>query len=135
MARLFGRAALLRCPNCGGRPLFHSWFRLRERCPVCSLPMERGETGYQVGSYMFNIIASELVMLALFLAVLAATWPTPPWRRLQYGGPILAVLAPLVFFPFTKTLFLAFDLVFRPATSSDLGQGAESSGRDGSPGA
>ena len=125
MARMFGRAALLHCPNCGGHPLFRSWFRLRERCPVCSLPLERGETGYQVGSYMFNIIASELVLLGLFLAVLAATWPTPPWRQLQYGGAILAGLAPLVFFPFTKTFFLAFDLVFRPPTSSELQRSAE----------
>ena len=31
--------------------------------------------------------------------------------------PALMVVAPFVLFPFTKTLFLAFDLVFRPADS------------------
>jgi hypothetical protein len=30
--------------------------------------------------------------------------------------PVLAVLAPVLFYPFTKTLFLAFDLAFRPRT-------------------
>jgi uncharacterized protein (DUF983 family) len=126
VAQLFGRAWLLRCPNCGGRRLFHSWFRPRERCPDCSLPLERGETGYQVGSYMFNIIASELVLLTLFLAILAVTWPAPPWKQLQYGGAILAILAPLIFFPFTKTTFLAFDLVFRPPTVAELDDGTRS---------
>jgi len=81
---------------------------------VCRLKLERGEEGYQVGSYMFNIIASELIFLAVFLLVLALTWPTPPWTWLQYGGAALAALAPVIFFPFTKTVFLAFDLVFRP---------------------
>jgi hypothetical protein len=36
---------------------------------------------------------------------------------LQYGTIALMVVAPFVLFPFTKTLFLAFDLVFRPADS------------------
>jgi hypothetical protein len=27
---------------------------------------------------------------------------------------------PLLFFPFSKTLFLAFDLIFRPATAEEL---------------
>ena len=121
--QLFGRAALLRCPHCGGHPLFHSWFRMRERCPACGLLLERGEAGYQVGSYMFNIIASELVLLAIFLAVLAATWPDPPWNALKYGGAALAVLAPILFYPFTKTLFLAFDLVFRPPAGDEFGPG------------
>jgi hypothetical protein len=30
------------------------------------------------------------------------------------------ILAPFLFFPFSKTLFLAFDLVFRPPTSEEL---------------
>ena len=69
---------------------------------------------------MFNIIAAELVFAAIFLAILVATWPTPPWDLLQYGGIGLMVLAPVVFFPFSKTLFLAFDLLFRPASPDEL---------------
>jgi uncharacterized protein (DUF983 family) len=118
--RLFGRALQLRCPNCGEGKMFSSWLRMRARCPVCGLKLERGEEGYQVGSYMFNIVAAELAFAAVFLAIVAATWPTPPWKLLEYGGIVMMVIAPLVFFPFSKTLFLAFDLVFRPATRDEL---------------
>ena len=112
--RLFARALRLRCPNCGRGRLFTSWLRMRSRCPVCGLELERGEEGYQVGSYMFNIIAAELVFAAGFIGVVLLTWPTPPWTLLEYGGIALMVIAPFVFFPFSKTLFLAFDLLFRP---------------------
>jgi len=50
----------------------------------------------------------------------AATWPAPPWTLLEYGGIVMMVIAPLVLFPFSRTLFLAFDLVFRPATREEL---------------
>jgi hypothetical protein len=93
---------------------------MRERCPVCGLLLERGEDGYQVGSYMVNIIASELVPLSVFVLVLVLTWPSPPWNLLQYGIAALPALAPLVFYPFTKTLFLAADLVFRPPTPDEF---------------
>lgn len=112
---LFGRALRLRCPNCGRGKPFVSWFRMRAHCEVCGIAFERGEAGYQVGSYMFNIIAAELLFAAIFLAVVVFTWPSPPWELLQYGGVALMIVAPFVFFPFTKTLFLAFDLVFRPS--------------------
>jgi uncharacterized protein (DUF983 family) len=117
---LFWRAARLRCPNCGGGPIFRSWFRMRPYCPACGLPLERGDQGYQVGSYMFNIVAAELIFVLVFLAVVLVTWPSPPWQLLQYGGMILMILAPVLFFPFSKTLFLAFDLLFRPATPDEL---------------
>lgn len=119
-SRLFGRALRLRCPNCGKGKIFSSWLRMRERCPACGLELERGESGYQVGSYMFNIVGAELAFAAVFLGIVAATWPTPPWTLLEYGGIVMMVIAPLVLFPFSKTLFLAFDLVFRPATREEL---------------
>jgi uncharacterized protein (DUF983 family) len=118
--RMLGRALCLRCPNCGGGPIFRSWFRMRPYCPVCGIPLERGESGYQVGAYMFNIIASELLFAILFIVVLVVTWPDPPWTLLQYGGIALMVLAPFLFYPFSKTLFLAFDLLFRPPTPEEL---------------
>jgi uncharacterized protein (DUF983 family) len=108
------RAIRLRCPHCGGGGLFASWLRMRPACPGCRQPLDRGERGYQVGSYMLNIIAAELIFVAIFLAVLVATWPAPPWALLQYGGAALMVAAPLLLYPFTKTIFLAVDLAIRP---------------------
>jgi uncharacterized protein (DUF983 family) len=115
LVTLFGRALVLRCPHCGGRGLFASWFRMKASCPSCGLRLDRGERGYQVGSYMLNIIAAELIFMALFLGILFATWPSPPWTLLQYGGALLMVLAPVALYPFTKTVFLAMDLTVRPA--------------------
>lgn len=93
---------------------------MRDRCPVCRIRLERGEEGYQVGAYMFNIVAAELIFAAIFLGILLSTWPTPPWDKLLYGGIAMMLVAPLLFYPFSKTLFLAFDLVFRPASPEDF---------------
>jgi uncharacterized protein (DUF983 family) len=117
---LFWRAVRLRCPHCGQGKPFVSWFRMRPRCPVCGLAFERGEEGYQVGSYMFNIIAAELIFAAIFLGAVIATWPTPPWTLLEVGGIALMIVIPVLFFPFSKLLFLAFDLAFRPAAREEL---------------
>ena len=93
---------------------------MRRRCGVCGLHLERGEHGYVVGAYMFNIIVAELVFIAIFIAVVAAMWPDPPWTLLWIGGILLMIVAPFAFFPFSRTLFLAFDLVFRPAALDEL---------------
>ena len=119
---LFWRAVRLRCPNCGQGKPFVSWLRMRARCPVCGLAFERGEQGYQVGSYMFNIIAAELIFAAIFVGTVVATWPTPPWTLLEVGGIGLMIVVPFLFFPFSKLLFLAFDLAFRPAAHDELGR-------------
>ena len=93
---------------------------MRDRCPVCRMRLARGEEGYEVGAYMFNIVAAELIFAAIFLAILASTWPTPPWDRLLYGGVLLMVTVPFFFYPFSKTIFLAFDLTFRPPMPEDF---------------
>jgi uncharacterized protein (DUF983 family) len=112
---LFARAVRRRCPNCGSGGLFSAWFRMLERCPRCHIRTERGEDGYVVGAYMFNIIAAELLWAALVGSVAVATWPEPPWTMLLYGGGVLMLVLPCLFYPFSKTVFLAFDLLFRPA--------------------
>jgi uncharacterized protein (DUF983 family) len=111
---LFSRAIQLRCPNCGTPGLFTSWYRMRDVCSGCGIRTERGEDGYVVGAYMFNIVAAELVWAVLVSSVAFATWPNPPWNVLLYGGGLLMLLLPFLFYPFSKTIFLAFDLLFRP---------------------
>ncbi|HEV8195714.1 MAG TPA: DUF983 domain-containing protein [Gemmatimonadales bacterium] len=115
--RVTWRAARRRCPNCGGTGLFRSWFRMVATCPTCGLPLERNEEGYTVGAYMFNIGLAEASFLAVFLIILVSTWPNPPWQLLTWISAGLMVLLPLVFYPYSKTLFLGLHLLFHPVES------------------
>ncbi len=90
---------------------------MNRSCRACGLVYDRGEDGYLVGAYMFNIIIAELLFAAGFVGVLAATWPNPPWDLLTWAGPMLIITFPVICYPFSKTLFLAFDLFFNPAES------------------
>jgi hypothetical protein len=64
---------------------------------------------------MFNIIAAELAFVGIFVLTLILLWPDPPWTLLTWAGGALMLLMPVIFYPISKTLFLAFDLIFRPA--------------------
>jgi uncharacterized protein (DUF983 family) len=88
---------------------------MAKACPTCGLPLERNEEGYTVGAYMFNIGLAEAAFVAVFLGVLAITWLNPPWQLLTWISGGLMVLLPLVFYPYSKTLFLGMHLLFHPA--------------------
>ncbi|HEX9107986.1 MAG TPA: DUF983 domain-containing protein, partial [Longimicrobiales bacterium] len=83
--RLAGRALRLRCPVCGRGRLFDGWTHLRTRCVSCGLILERGEEDYFIGAYLLNLIVAELIVVALMLIVLFATWPSVPWQGMLWG--------------------------------------------------
>jgi len=116
----FVRALRLRCPHCGGRPIFVSWSRLVPNCPVCGIALERGEQGYWLGAYFFNLMAVETIFAIWVAGFLFVTWPSPPWLLLQLTTLGLMIVSPFACFPFSKTLFLAFDLLVRPPTEADF---------------
>jgi uncharacterized protein (DUF983 family) len=119
-ARLFWRALRLRCPNCGGGPVMRGWFKMRERCGTCGIRIERGEHDYFVGSMLFNYIVAGLLLLGALAVTVVVTWPNVPWGTLQFLGPVLIVVAVVGLFPFSKLIWLAFDLMLRPATPEEL---------------
>lgn len=114
------RAARLRCPVCGEGRVLESWFRMKTRCPECGVRTERGEEDFFLGSMMFNIAFSEGVLAVLLVGLAIATWPDVPWTFLQYGGVALMAAAPFFFVPFSRTAWLAFDLLLRPLTAEEL---------------
>lgn len=89
-------------------------------CPVCGLRFERGERGYWLGAYFFNLMAMETVFVVWMAGFLIATWPSPPWTLFQLATVVLVLGSSVGFFPFSKTLFLAFDLWIRPAATEDF---------------
>ena len=119
-ATLFGRAMRLRCPWCGEGRLLETWSRLRRRCPHCGLRTDRGEEDFFLGAMVFNIALSEGMLAVLVVGIMVALWPDVPWRVLHVGGIVAMMLAPILFLPFSRTLWLALELVFRPLTETEL---------------
>jgi uncharacterized protein (DUF983 family) len=117
--RLFGRAFRLRCPHCGRGPVLQHWLRLRVKCGACGLRLQRGEHDTFVGSMFILFTLVGLAGYAVLAVTMAATDETP-WSTLEYGLPALAVVLLLVLFPFSKLLWLAFDLTLRPVTPAEL---------------
>ena len=117
---LLSRGIRLRCPNCGARGMLDGYFSLKQRCPNCGILLERGEGDYFLGAYALNLVAVEAILAAVFIIVMLVTWPNPPWDALEYGGVLLAVLAPIACYPFAKAVWGAIDLIFRPPKREDF---------------
>ena len=124
--RLYGRALLLRCPHCGGGPVVAAWFRMHPRCGTCGLRTERGEEDFFLGSMMFNIILSEGLFVVFLLTLLVARWPDVPWDFLESWAIVLMAAAPVLVFPWTKTIWLASDILIRPVTDEEMAWHRES---------
>lgn len=118
--RKVGRALCRRCPNCGSGPIFSRWLVMRRSCPGCHLILDRGEPDYFLGGFVINFVAAELVVVLGGLVAVLATWPDVPWTAIEWALLILMVPVPVLFYPWAKALWLAVDLVFRPATLGDL---------------
>ncbi len=114
IGRSIARALLRRCPICGGRKIFTTYFRLAERCPTCGYPFER-EEGYWVGALIVNITVAETWFAILFIATLLLTLPDVAWQPLLIVALVTNGILPIVFYPFSKTLWMALDLFIHPS--------------------
>ena len=54
---------------------------------------------------------TEAVFGILVIAWAALTWPDVPWMWVLVVGLVVNAALPIVFYPFSKTLFLAVDLI------------------------
>ena len=110
-ATLFWRGMTKRCPRCGSGHLFRRYFSLKDDCPRCGLHFER-EEGYWVGALAVNIAIVMAIFVLAFVVILVLTVPDVP------VGPSLAILVPvmvfgpILFYPFSKTLWMAIDYGF-----------------------
>lgn len=120
LATLIGRAALLRCPRCGGRGIWLSWFRMKPACPTCGQAFDRGESSdFWIGAYLINLVVAELSAIVIAVVMWLVLGSRVSFNVLWGASMALAVLMPLVFYPFSRDLWLAFDLHFRPSEAGD----------------
>jgi len=111
---LLGRALRRRCPYCESGGIFQGWFSLRERCPTCGVTFER-EDGYFLGAYAVNLLFALFVGLGGALLLIFGT-PLRDAALLwqEAVAVLLAVVLPILFFPYSRTLWMALDLQVDP---------------------
>lgn len=109
-----------RCARCGGGRVYDSWFRMKERCPTCGLRFER-EPGFFVGAYLINFavaIALLFVVCMAFVAQRAVDADASPWPAMV-AGLVVALAAPVVLYPFARTVWSAIDLGMTPVEPAE----------------
>jgi len=104
--RIVARALRLRCPRCGQTKLYARRFRMHERCAACGLRYER-EQGYFVGAIYVNYAFTIALVVAV---VLGLDWTVGLTLSQQLVlGVALCVLVPLLFFRYSRSLWLSLD--------------------------
>jgi uncharacterized protein (DUF983 family) len=112
---VLARALRLRCPRCGRGRLFEGAFRMAERCTSCGLRYERAP-GYFVGAIYVNYAVT--VALGLGLVVLL-DWLVGLDPDLQIVLAVaVTVLVPLVFFRYSRSLWLGLEYMVTSADES-----------------
>lgn len=99
-----------RCPRCGARSIFRSWFQLTERCPRCDLRFEREQGGF-LGAMTINYSVAILAWLVMLSAVLVFTVPDVPVGPLLIASVVVLVGIPLWFYPRSKTLWASIEFL------------------------
>lgn len=79
---------------------------MEERCPSCGLHFEKDD-GYWLGSVMINTGATEGLVLVMLVIGMVAFWPDVPWVALLVVGVATAIIFPMLFHPFSRTLWVA----------------------------
>lgn len=95
---------------------------MAERCPTCGHRFERME-GYWLGAIMVNTAVSFGVFLVVLIGVLVLTWPDVAWTALTIGLMAAVAIVPIIFYPFSKTLWVAMEMAARPLEAGETADG------------
>ncbi|MFN2608751.1 MAG: DUF983 domain-containing protein [Acidimicrobiales bacterium] len=118
---MLARGLAKRCPVCGSGGLYEGWFRMRDRCPGCGYRFER-EEGFFLGAYLVNLAVTEGLLLVAGIIptiVFLARNPDASILPIMAVGLVVAVVAPIAFYPLARTVWSAIDLILRPADARE----------------
>ena len=115
------RGLIRRCPRCGGGKLFRTWWSMHPRCPRCGMRFVR-EEGYFTGVYLvnFGVVLAVLFVMCMGVALWLGSHPDASAVPFLVGGTVIAVLVPILFYPFARTIWAALDLAMTPMELDEI---------------
>jgi len=116
------RALVLRCPWCGSRRTFiRRWLGKHERCRTCGIRWRR-EEGFELGTVALNTVITFGALAIGMLVAFILTVPDVPVLRLVLLLSSVAIVVPVLVYPLTYTVWLAFDLATRRPSAAELAE-------------
>ncbi|MGN6693293.1 MAG: DUF983 domain-containing protein [Aquihabitans sp.] len=116
------------CARCGSGHLFEGWFRLREHCPRCGMKFER-EEGAFTGVYLLNFGVALFLLWALMMVYIGqlamAEGEHVNVVPIGVAALVVAIVFPVVFYPFAKTIWIAIHLGAEPLSPAELAEAEE----------
>jgi uncharacterized protein (DUF983 family) len=114
------RALALRCPWCGHRRTFlRGWFRRFDRCRTCGIRWRR-EEGSELGAVAINTVITFGAIAVLMTAGFIATAPDIPVLPFVLALAVVGGGLPVIAYPFSYTVWLAFDLAVHKPDRAEL---------------
>src|SRR3954469_9943254 len=100
------RCLKLQCPVCGRASIVERPFNLKHLCDACGVIFKR-EEGFFVGAIMANVVATEVVIVAIYLVSITLT--TFNERVVLSILFVIGISFPLAFYHHAWALWLAMD--------------------------
>lgn len=118
VVRILTRGLTRRCPVCGERDVFDDWFNQKPCCGECGFVFERQE-GQFIGAIGVNTVVSFVAIIVTMTLGFVLTAPdfSLPW--ILGTTMAVSVLVPLLFFPVSKTLWAAIDMIMIPLEETE----------------
>jgi uncharacterized protein (DUF983 family) len=118
---MVGRALLRRCPWCSGRGAwFVGWFSKQDHCKTCGLRWDRNQDGWELGAMMIAIVAAIGAVAVVLIVGIAASYPDIAVFPILALGLVVAVVVPVIGYPFSYTLWSAVDLAVHPPEAEEF---------------
>ena len=109
-ARVLARGARKRCPRCGGRDVWITWFKAKPLCPTCGLRFEAEEGGF-LGAMVLNYTFATAFWFAALAVTMALTVPFIPVVPVIAGSVAILGGVPIWAYPRSKMLWAAIEFL------------------------
>ena len=106
------------CAACGGRGLFHHWWKIRESCPKCALVFDRSD-GYWIGAVAVNTMMSGFLLLVTVVVSFLLALPDPQWQPILIPSVAVGAIAPVFLDPISRTFWTSMVALGRPPEKRD----------------
>ncbi len=104
--------------------MFPRFLVMVDDCPTCGHHFER-DAGYWIGAMIVSTAFALAAFAVVFAGGILSTWPNVPWNLILISTLTVTTLVPVLFYPTSRTVWVALDLAVRPLEPHEVERSAK----------